>query len=92
MVLRVSRACEQKLHRFGEMETPLLKGLQRILCAMGPKTKQKLHRNVGQNCLRFLEDVLGKQEATVAHCGGRTLEAKVLGIIISMNSLGSGHF
>jgi len=31
-----------------------------------------------------LEDLLGKERMTVAHCGGRTLEAMVSGIISSM--------
>ena len=57
-----------------------------------PRTKQRLIRNLGQTCLWFLEDLLGKQRVTVAHCWRRTLEAKVLGIIISGNSSRGGHF
>ena len=28
---------------------------------LGPRAKQRLHRNLGQTCLQFLEDLLGKQ-------------------------------
>ena len=44
-----------------EMETPLLKGPHRVLCALGPRAKQRLHRNLGQTCLLFLEDPMEKQ-------------------------------
>ena len=55
-----------------------------------PGQSRRLHRNLGQTCLQFLEDLLGKQGET--HCGERTLEAKALGIIISMSSSGDSHF
>ena len=70
----------------GETESLLLKSAYRLSCAQGPGAKQRLHRNLGQTCLRFLEDLLGKQGVAVARCGGRTLEAKVSGITIGMNS------
>ena len=83
------------LHRsstgLGEMETPLLKVVYRLSCALGLREKQRLHRTLGQTCLWFLEDLLGKQGVTVACCGWRTIEAKVSGIIISRNSRG-GQF
>ena len=69
-----------------------MKGAHRLSCAFSPRAKERLHRNLGQTCLWFLEDLLGKQGVTVTHCGGRTLEAKVLGIIISMCSSRGGHF
>ena len=68
-----------------ETETPLLKGAHRLLHALGPRAKQKLHRNLGQTCLWFLKDLLGKQGVTVVLSGRRTVEAKILGTIISMN-------
>ena len=37
-------------------------------------------------------DLLGKQGVTVACCGGRALEAKLLGIFISVCFSGGGHF
>ena len=65
---------------------------QRLLCALGPRAKRMLHRNRGQTCLLFLEGLLGKKQVTVAHCGGKTLEAKVSGIIISVCSSRGDHF
>ena len=32
----------------GETETPFLKDAHRLSCALGPRAKQKLHRNLGQ--------------------------------------------
>ena len=83
LALRVSGLVYRGSTGLGEMETPLLKGTHRISCALGPRAKQRLYRNLGQTCLWFLEDVLEKQGVSVAHSGGRILEAKVLGIIIS---------
>ena len=57
----------------GEMETPFLKGAYRLSCALSPRAKQSLHRNLGQTRLQFLEDLLGKQGVNVACCGGRAL-------------------
>ena len=74
------------------MDTPLLKGTHRLSCALCPWVKQRRHRNLGQTCLKFLEDLLGKWGVTVAHCWGTALEAKVLGIIITVNSFRGGHF
>ena len=74
------------------MDTPFLKGTHRLSCALCPWVKQTLHRNLGQTCLKFLEDLLGKWGVTVAHCWGTALEAKVLGIIITLNSFRGGHF
>ena len=71
------------------METPFLKGTHRLACALGPRAKQRPHRNLGQTPLWFLQYLLGKRVVTVA-CGGKTLEAKVLGITISMNSSKGG--
>ena len=45
----------------GGMVTLLLKGTHRLPCAVGPRAKQRLHRNLGQTCLQFLEDLLGKR-------------------------------
>ena len=76
----------------GEMKTRLLRGMHRVSYALGPRAKQRIHRNLGQTCLQSLEDHLGKQGVTTAHCGGRILEAKVSRIIMSVNSSRGGHF
>ena len=75
----------------GETETLLLKGAHRLSCVLGPRAKQRLHRNLSQIWMQFLEDLLGKQGVTVAHCEGRMLEAKVLGVIISVCSSRGGQ-
>ena len=76
----------------GEMETLFLKGTHRLSCALGPRAKQRLQRNLGQTWLQFLKDLMGKERVTVARCGGRTLQAKLSGIFISMCSSIGGHF
>ena len=45
-----------------EKETSLLKGTYRSSCALGSRAKERLHRNLGQTCLRFLEDLLRKRD------------------------------
>ena len=70
----------------GEMGIPLLKVTHGFLCVLGPKAKETLHRNLGQNSLWFLAYLLGKQGVMVTHCEGRTLEANVSRIIIRVNS------
>ena len=66
--------------------------LKRFSYALGPRAQQRLHRNLDQTRLQFLEDLLGKQGVTVVCCRGRTLEAKVSGITISVCSSTGGHF
>ena len=44
-----------------ETETTLLKGAHKCSCALGPRAKKRLHRNLSQTYLRFLEDLLGNQ-------------------------------
>ena len=73
-------------------QTPFLKGTHKLSCALDPRTKQRLHRNLDQTWLQFLEDLLGKYGVTVACCGGRTFEAKVSGIIMSECSFRGCHF
>ena len=49
LALNASEACAQELHRTGEMETPFLKGTHGLSRVLGPRAKQSLHRNLGQN-------------------------------------------
>ena len=90
--MKASGAWVQEPMGLGEMETPFLKGAHRLSRALGPRAKQGLHRNLGQTRLQFLGDLLGKQRVTMACCGGRALEAKLLGIFISVCSSRGGHF
>ena len=43
LALKASGACAQGL---GETDTPFLKGTHRLSHALGPRTKQRLHRGV----------------------------------------------
>ena len=61
------------------MEIPLLEGAHRIQCALGPRAKQRLHKNLGQTYLWVLEGLLGKQGSAVPHSGGMTLDAEIPG-------------
>ena len=62
----------------GETETPFFKGAHRLSGALGPKAKWRHHRNLGQICLWFMEDLLDKQ----GDCGslwGKDIGDKGLG-------------
>ena len=65
----------------------------RLSCALGPRAKRGLHKNLGQTYLQVLEAPLGKQEAAVAcgGSGGRTLEAEVPRMIMGVNAPGGSH-
>ena len=45
--------------RLEEMETPFLKGTLKLSHALGPRAKQRLHRNLGQTGMQFLKYLLG---------------------------------
>ena len=45
--LRATRASVQDPMGLGEMETPLLKCTYKLSCALGPRAKQRLHKNLG---------------------------------------------
>ena len=77
LVLKVSGFVCRSSIGLGEIETPFLTGTHRLSCVLGPRAKQRLHRNLSHTWLQFLEDLLGKQGMTVAHCGGRTLEQRL---------------
>ena len=69
------------------MVTTLLKGTHTLLCALGPRAKERLHSSMGQTYLVILVDLLGKQAASVAYCG-----AEVSGVIIIKSSPSGGNF
>ena len=48
LALKASGACAQELHRTGGNRNPFLKGIHRLSSALGPRAKQKFHRNLGQ--------------------------------------------
>ena len=74
-----------------EMETPFLKGSHRISCALGPRVKERLHRNLGQTWLQ----VRGSPGQTRGDCGslwGKDSGGKVLGNNHQYKHLWTGHF
>ena len=72
----------------GETETP--GGYTQFPCALGPRLNQGLHRVwVRPTCRSWRAS---RESKAVAHRGGRTLEAEVLEIFISVHSSGGCHF
>ena len=55
----------------GETETPPVEGACKVSHAMGPRTKQLLHRSLGQTHLWVFEGLLERLESAVVHCGGK---------------------
>ena len=49
LALNTREACAQDSTRLGETETPSLKGAHRLSRSLGPRAKQRLHRNLGQS-------------------------------------------
>ena len=91
LALMASGACVQDLHGTGGIGDSTFERWTQVFMCTGSEAKQKLYKDLGQTCLWFLEDLLGKQGMTTVHCEGRTLEAKVLKKI-SMNPFRGGHF
>ena len=61
----------QELHRAEGNRDALLEGAHKVSRALGPSTKEYLHRNLGYTYLQLLEGLLGRQSSTIAHCGGK---------------------
>ena len=53
----------------GLRERETLQDAHKVLCALGPRVKQELHKNLGQTYLWVLEGLLGRQMSAVSHCG-----------------------
>ena len=86
--MKASGACAQALHRTGRNRDPILeRHTQNFMCT-GSQGKSKVPKESGSD----LTTVPGGYVVTVAHCRGRTLEAKVLGILISVHFSRGGHF
>ena len=60
---------QQQQNTYIYTETPFLKGTCRLSCALHPRAKQRFHRNLGEACLLFLEDLLGTQGDCSSLCG-----------------------
>ena len=75
-----------------ETETPFLKGTNKFSCALGPRAKLWLHKNLGQTYLYVLESLLGRQGLAMAHCRGRNWRQRAQGIITGVSSPRGHHF
>ena len=69
-----------------ETQAPPLKGTHRLSCALGPRAN-RLYRNPGGSWR-----IAWENKVTVAPRGGRTLETKIAGLVISVCSSGGGRF
>ena len=73
----------------GKTEIPFLKGAHKVLHALVPgQSRDSIGTWVGPDCISWM---IWENELTVACCGGRTLDAKILGIFISVCSSRGGH-
>ena len=93
LALRCSRNCALKLHRTGgNRDSTLESHTQGFMCT-GSQGKAETTQKSGS---RLPVVIGGSPGKTGNDCGSllgkKTLEAKVLGITVSENSLGSGHF
>ena len=56
----------------GKIETPLLEGTHKVLCASGPRGKEQWpHRRLNQNYLLVMEGLLQRRGMAVAHRGDK---------------------
>ena len=76
----------------GVMENTFLEGTHRLSQALDSQGKAEAPWESGLEMTAVPENLLGKQGVTVAYCGGRTLEEKLLGIFISVHFSGGGYF
>ena len=72
LALKATRAYAQEFHRTGENGDSTIGGYTQVY--VYPRAKQRFRKNLGQTCLKILEDLLGRQGKAVTHCGVRTLE------------------
>ena len=92
LALKASGACAQELHGTGENRDPILKRHTQTLMCTGSQGKAKSPWEPGSNLTAVLGGPPGKRGVNVACCGGRILEAKLLGIFSSLPFSGGGHF
>ena len=67
-----------------ETETPFKEGTHKLSCALGPRTKQWLHKS-WPDLPGVLEDILRRWGSMVTHCEPRTLVAEAPGILIRVS-------
>ena len=84
LALKASRTCTQEFHQTGGNGDSTLERHTQVSMCTGSRAKQTPWESGSD--LWFLENLLGKQRVAVVYCWGRTLKAKVLGMIISVCS------
>ena len=92
MALKASGAGAQELHRTGGSRNPILGKCMQTFTCTGSQGKAGSPGESGSCLAAVLGGPPGKSGVNVACCGGRTLEAKLSGIFISMPFSGGGHF
>lgn len=80
----------QELHGPGGTR-PLLESAHKVSCALGPRVKQGLFKNLGQTYLQVLEGILGRQRSALGHCGASNTGGAGLRIL-GMSTPGGCHF
>ena len=83
LALKASGACAQELHRTGGNRDPILKRRTWTFTCTGSQGRASSPEESGSNLTAVLGGHPRKTGVNVACCGGRTLEAKLLGIFSS---------
>ena len=60
-------------------QRPFVEAAHRVSCALGPRAKKELPKNLGQTYLWVLKGLLEKERVAMAHCGGKILKMEALG-------------
>ena len=92
LALKANGACAPELHRTGGNGDPILKRHTQTFTCTGSQGKAKSPLESGSNLTAVLEGHPGEKGVSVGCCGGRILEAKLLGIFSSMSFSEGGHF
>ena len=84
---KASGACAQELHRTGGNGDPILKRRTQTFTCTGSQGRVRSLQEPGSNLTAVLGGHPGETGVNVACCEGRTLKAKLLGILSSCLSL-----
>ena len=92
MALKACGPCVQELHGTGGNGDPILERYTKAFIRTGSQGKAETPQESGLDLTTVLGGSPGEKGVTVACCGGRTLEAKILRIFISVCSSRDSHF
>ena len=90
LALKGRRACVPELHGTETNRDPILERCTQALTCTGSQGKAEAPQESGSDPTAVLGGSPGKEGVTVNCCGGSTLEAKLLGVFISLCSSGGG--